>query len=82
MSEITNQEAQRVAMLIGRKAFRPKGDRLINTHVLTNNGGFANHDTCTMINKEALTNDRARVNINTSGRVCQFSNHASDKRQT
>ena len=57
-------------------------DALVQHHMRTDDGRFANHDTGSMVDTEIVTNLCRRMDIDTGSGMCQFSQHARNTRHT
>ena len=49
---------------IGRRRNATKGHPMIQSHIVTNDGGLANHQATAVINHQALANASRRMNLN------------------
>src|SRR5690606_7487335 len=65
-----------LAVGVGGKALGPQRDRLINTHALADDGGFADNDAGAMVDEEAGADLCPRMDVDTRLRVRQFGRHA------
>ena len=52
-----------LSVLTDEKTFGPQGDGLINTYSFTDDGGFTNDHTSSVIDKESVINLRTGMNI-------------------
>ena len=64
--------------LMNRKS--TKGYPLINLHVIPNNGGFSNHNSSSMINKETLAYMCPWINVDSSFAMSQLRKYSRNKR--
>src|SRR6184192_1160598 len=69
-------------MLVHGKALGSQGYSLIKPHVLANDSGFSNDDTCPVINEKTAADLRSRMNFDTRRRMGDFRDHAGDQRST
>ena len=68
------------AVFVKLKAFCTESNALINFNVVSNCCGFADNDTCTMVNEKIFANSCTCVNINTCFLVGIFRHNTGNKR--
>jgi hypothetical protein len=66
---------------IARKTLGAEGYGLIYAHPLTYHGGFADHHTRTVVDKEPGTDLRARMNVDTGRGMRMLRDDAREQRQ-
>ena len=78
---MARQALDRIAVRVGRKAFRAQRDGLIDAHPLADHRRFADHDARAVVDEKSGADGRARMDVDAGFAVRQFSHDARQQRQ-